>query len=219
MNTLSQQIRDLVEQSSTSSYAIAREAGIDKSAMSRFMNGGSLTMKKLDQLASVLGVTVTAKISKVPLPLEKGRPSMRKRKMIASAKIRRSEYSKMVEEYAQHAHDNCFQSHRGFWWIDSYHCLIYYNNHPYGSNPNLRGDETSRIKRQLKKSGFTVLASAYSGEIIEDERLTDEGERFTLAMAIACSSDQIKQVENIVGLEISESERRISEIHSRTKKS
>jgi len=58
MELLSQQIRMLVEKSSTSSYAIAQQAGIDKSAMSRFMNGGRLTMDKLDQLAKVLGISV-----------------------------------------------------------------------------------------------------------------------------------------------------------------
>ena len=112
MKLLSQQIRELVEQSATSSYAIAREAGIDKSAMSRFMNGGRLTMDKLDQLGKVLGVVVTPEVSVVPEPLEKGRPSISNDKdssmQTTRSRLTKPMAKKVADQFAERAHNHHF---------------------------------------------------------------------------------------------------------------
>ncbi len=181
MKLLSQQIRDLVSQSPTSSYAIAREAGIDKSAMSRFMNGGRLTMDKLDQLARVLGVAVTSEVSLVPRPLEKGRPTVVREKH----EMNRREAQRWAECFAQDAHDKHFSSRRGVWHIEDLDCLLLYNNNPYASDDSIRPREMKRIERRLKEVGIKILARGASEC------------NYTVSLLLDCSQDRMPQVVTI----------------------
>lgn len=208
MKTLSEQIREIIRQSSTSSYAIAREAGIDKSAMSRFMNGGNLTMGKLDQLASVLGVIVITEVSQVPRQLTKGRPTAKRetKKMIqAQQEIQffatEDDAKAFAKTYAQDAHDNYFHSRRGVWAINSESkdepgFLVYYNNNPYGPNKD-RANESKRIVRRLKDLGIYVLAKGQAGA-----KLQGTSESYTISMVLGCSPDKQSEVSRIIEEEV-----------------
>ena len=65
----SDQIRERVEASGRSRYAICKAIGFNQGAMSRFMSGkGGLSLDVLDRLAELLGLTVAVK----PETKEKG---------------------------------------------------------------------------------------------------------------------------------------------------
>lgn len=187
MKLLSQQIRDLVDGSPTSTYAIARAADIDKSAMSRFMNGGRLTMDKLDQLARVLGVTVHLdEISRVPRPLEMGRPKQRKEK-----KMTKQEAQKWADYFANDACENHFESRRGVWHIEDLDCLLLYDNNPYANDASRRPKQMKAIKERLKKVGIKTIACGGSKEEVH------EGESYTVSLLLDCSQDRMNEVTEI----------------------
>ncbi len=179
MKPLSQQIRDLVSQSATSSYAIARAAEISKSAMSRFMNGGNLTMDKLDKLAEVLGVIVTSEVSFVPLPLVKGRP-----KKLEKITMNKKKASETANQVANQAADKHFSSRRGILHIRDIDCLAYFNNNPY-DDPALRPRELSYLETELKKIGIKVIGRGAS----EDD--------YTVCLLLNCSVDRQTEVGEI----------------------
>jgi len=59
---LSDEIRDAVNASGMSRYAIAKTLGMAESTMSRFMNAkGGLSMDFIDRLAELLGLHIIAK--------------------------------------------------------------------------------------------------------------------------------------------------------------
>jgi hypothetical protein len=61
----SDQIRDAVNASGLSRYAICKAIGFNQGAMSRFMAGrGGLSTEILDRLAELLGLEVVAKLKK-----------------------------------------------------------------------------------------------------------------------------------------------------------
>lgn len=60
--SLSDQIRDAVDASGMSRYAICNTTGIGQSTMSRFMHRqGGLSMASLDRLADLLGLAVVTR--------------------------------------------------------------------------------------------------------------------------------------------------------------
>ncbi len=62
MANLSNQIRRAVERSGLSRYRICQEIVLDQALRSRFMSGqGRLSIKSLDRLAKLLGLTVSVK--------------------------------------------------------------------------------------------------------------------------------------------------------------
>jgi predicted XRE-type DNA-binding protein len=62
---LSEQIRNAVNASGMSRYAIAKALGIAESTMSRFMNGkGGLSMDFIDRLAELLGMHIVVRPTK-----------------------------------------------------------------------------------------------------------------------------------------------------------
>ena len=65
MTSFSDQIRRAVDRSGLSRYRICKEIDLDQALMSRFMSGqGGLSLKSLDRLAKLLGLTVSVKKSK-----------------------------------------------------------------------------------------------------------------------------------------------------------
>jgi len=59
---LSDEIRDAVNASGMSRYAITKTLGIAESTMSRFMNGkGGLSIDFIDRLAELLGIHIVVK--------------------------------------------------------------------------------------------------------------------------------------------------------------
>ena len=74
MDSFSDQIRRAVDQSGYTRYRIWQEIDIDQAVMSRFMSGqGGLSIKSLDRLAKLLGLTVVAKKAKPRRSAKKGR--------------------------------------------------------------------------------------------------------------------------------------------------
>ena len=73
---LSDQVRQAVEASGVSHYAIGKAMQIDKSAFSRFMSGrAGLSLTKLDALADVLGLDITMSGERPSIPQPgRGRP-------------------------------------------------------------------------------------------------------------------------------------------------
>lgn len=63
---LQDQIRELIRQQPCSNYRIAKLANINKSSMSRFMNGKSFNGDTLDRIATVLGLQIQATIQNPP---------------------------------------------------------------------------------------------------------------------------------------------------------
>jgi transcriptional regulator with XRE-family HTH domain len=65
--SFSDQIRDAVDASGLSRYAICNAIGISQSTMSRFMHHqGGLSMTSLDRLADLLGLSVTTRYKNKP---------------------------------------------------------------------------------------------------------------------------------------------------------
>jgi len=61
VRSFTNQIRDVINNSKLSRYAICKLANIDQSHMSRFMSGsGSLSTASLDRLAEVMSITIHA---------------------------------------------------------------------------------------------------------------------------------------------------------------
>jgi transcriptional regulator with XRE-family HTH domain len=54
----SDQIRQAVDASGMTRYAICKALGIDQATMSRFMAGSGMELSNLDRLADLLGLTV-----------------------------------------------------------------------------------------------------------------------------------------------------------------
>ena len=53
--TISEQLREAIGKSSLSAYELAEAAGVDRSVLSRFLNGKrSITLETFDRLAEVL---------------------------------------------------------------------------------------------------------------------------------------------------------------------
>ena len=63
---MQEQIRELIRQQPCSTYRIAKLSDINKSSMSRFMNGQSLSGQSLDRIAIVLGLQLQATIQNPP---------------------------------------------------------------------------------------------------------------------------------------------------------
>ena len=61
----SEQIRDAVNESTMSRYAMCKAIGFNQSGMSRFMSGkGGLSLEMIDRLAELLGLEITTR----PIP-------------------------------------------------------------------------------------------------------------------------------------------------------
>lgn len=57
----SQQLRDAIEASGITRYQICKGTGIDQGNLSRFMNGGGMSVESIDQLFAFLNLTIVPK--------------------------------------------------------------------------------------------------------------------------------------------------------------
>jgi len=56
--SVADQLRAHVAKSDRSLYQLAKEAGIHRSALTRFMRGGTLTIESIERLAPVVGLVL-----------------------------------------------------------------------------------------------------------------------------------------------------------------
>ncbi|HTM54860.1 MAG TPA: helix-turn-helix transcriptional regulator [Pirellulales bacterium] len=69
---LSDQIRQAIDESGLTRYRIAKETGIDESALAKFYNGrGGLSMEAVDRLGEYLQLTIT--LGRKPDSTKKGK--------------------------------------------------------------------------------------------------------------------------------------------------
>jgi transcriptional regulator with XRE-family HTH domain len=72
--TLRQQLIGMIESSGMTVYAIAKESGVDRSQLSRFLNDrGGLTLESLERLAPVLDIAIIGTKTKQTKATKKGR--------------------------------------------------------------------------------------------------------------------------------------------------
>jgi len=210
MGLLSEQIRELIRNCSTSPFAIARAAGIDSTSISRFMNGGNITVKKLDQLARILGVEIQSSVSLVPRALEKGRPAKKETKVALSKE--RIELELDAYHLAEDAYANHSSSRRGVWHIEDLDCLFVYNSNAFLQDPKARPRELRRVINRLKAAGVNLLARSSAGS-----EVADSNERYTVGILLDCSIDRMDEVTSILQEEAWRSRREVGEL-TRSKK-
>ena len=61
---LSEQLRTAIAASGVSCYRIAKDTGVDKAVLSRFVNGqAGLSLETVDQVGQYLGLSLVAKVA------------------------------------------------------------------------------------------------------------------------------------------------------------
>jgi len=206
MSFLSDQIRELVKKLSISPNLIAKAANIKKSAMSRFLEGGTLKMGKIDKLVMVLGLRAVSERYQVRDELAEGSPSMEASQwpILEHAKFEyfatEEEANQCAEELAVDAHAIKEEGPWGVWPIGRpdtellHNFLFYYNNNPYGGTlARMRGIETGRIVNELESIGIEVLAEGQAGE-----KLEGCDERYTIGLILGCPLNRQPVVERII---------------------
>lgn len=58
--TISDQLRRAIDDSGMSLYALSQQCGVSRSALGRFMAGGSAHLTTVDAIAGVLGLRIVA---------------------------------------------------------------------------------------------------------------------------------------------------------------
>lgn len=56
--------RNAINTSDLSAYAIARQSGVDRAAISRFLGGGALSVESIERIAPVIGVEIVMRRKK-----------------------------------------------------------------------------------------------------------------------------------------------------------
>lgn len=197
MKKLSEQIRDLVNQSSMSPHAIAKEASIEKSTMSRFMNGGTLTMQKLDQLATVLGVSVQSEVS-MKKAVDRGRPRKKENQAMLTKLRTKREMKACADYFAEKANTEYISDRRGVMHLESYDLVFVYNNNPWQAGVQYRRREMKRVEERLKNLGIEILAR---GSSPEEEGASSVQEPYTVGLLLACGQDRQLEILDIVNEE------------------
>jgi transcriptional regulator with XRE-family HTH domain len=182
----SEQLRQAIESSGTSRYALARSVGISDSALSRFMSGErGLTLASLDKLADALGLEVFIGVQKIPRHSPKGRRPARGSQM--TTKMTKALWQTLADDLAKDAHENYFPSRRGVWFLPSEGALCLYNNNPY-KDPMQRNEELAEFRDRMRAEGVKELAYAtYPPE-------GREGAGYTYAMLIDAGKERMNWV-------------------------
>lgn len=171
MASLSEQVREIVNRSSASRYAVARKIGVSEALLSRFLSGErGVSLATLDKLADVFGiVAIEGTLQTLPRPTKRGRKPKEVVMTTAVSKKRvgKEYWAQVAFSQAKINHDANFSSRRGIYEIvetptKSGSVLCIYNNNPYtdlkdGQSPK-RDLETSRLREFLKQQGIKELA-------------------------------------------------------------
>lgn len=65
MATVTETLRQMLDQSEQSRYSVSRETGIPESVLSRFVAGATLRGENIDKLADHFGMVLVAKAGRV----------------------------------------------------------------------------------------------------------------------------------------------------------
>src|SRR5215472_8763378 len=130
MKSFSDQIRGAIEASSITRYALAKQAGIAESALSRFMSGKqSISLATLDRIAENLGLAVIVGVPEGRKSRKPGRPKKEEPKMQKLRRMAKWEWNLLAASAAKDAHENMFSSRRGLYIVEGVG-IVYYDNNP-----------------------------------------------------------------------------------------
>src|SRR5712692_3698336 len=132
MKTFSDQIRDAIEASSLTRFALAKQAGIAESALSRFMSSKqSMSLATLDRIAENLGLQVIVGVPEVRKSRKPGRPRKKEEPKVQKLKrLTKSEWGWLAASAAKDAHEKNFPSRRGLYVVEGVG-IVYYDNNPF----------------------------------------------------------------------------------------
>ena len=170
MKPFSEQIRDAIEATGVSRYAIAEQTGISESVLSRFMSGSqSMSLASLDKIADALGLQVVVGVSSVQKPRKPGRPKTVEPNMKNLKSLTKTEYVRMAANAANAAYKENFASRRGVYVVAGAGIIIYYDNNPFRlpREDDPREMLIEEFRSFLKKNKLKEKACAYwpvSGE-------------------------------------------------------
>ena len=164
MNAFSDQIRDAIEASCVSRFALAEQAGIAESAISRFLSGKQgLSLSSLDKIAEVLGLQVLVGVQKVRKNRKRGRPKKDEpretqpkegeRKMQKPKKMTWLDWGQLALDAAKEANEKNFKSRRGLYVVENVG-IVYYDNNPFKLPPekDRREELITRFRTFLRNS-------------------------------------------------------------------
>ena len=150
-------------------------------------------MDKLDQLATVLGVTVTQEVSQVKRPSAKGRPPKRKvDEMQTTLRVNKRELESLASRAAKAAFEEEFSSRRGVWFYEDLNVVVVFNNNPF-NDASVRPKELRSLTIELKKLGIKIVALGQYGDTLENCE-----EQYTQTLVLNCGEDRVQDVVNIV---------------------
>ena len=163
MKPFSDQIRDAIQASGVSRYALAEQCGVFESAISRFMSGKqSMSLSTVDKIADTLGLQVIVGVSGVQKSRKPGRPKKENPKMQKLKALTRTEWGWLAANAAKEAHEENFSSRRGFYIVKGAG-IVYYDNNPFKlpREKDPREGLISQFRDFLKRSNLKEKASAY----------------------------------------------------------
>jgi transcriptional regulator with XRE-family HTH domain len=187
MGTFSDQIRDAIEASGVTRYALAKQAGIAESALSRFMSGKqSMSLATLDRIAETLGLQVIVGVPEVRKSRKPGRPKKEKPKMQQLKCLTKSEWGLLAANAAMDAHENHFPSRRGLYVVEGVG-VVYYDNNPIKlpREQDPREDLIAQFRAFLTRSGLKEKAAAYWP-------VSGDDKDYTFAMAIQAEESMLE---------------------------
>jgi transcriptional regulator with XRE-family HTH domain len=201
MASLSEQVREIVNRSSASRYAVSRKIGVSEALLSRFLSGEcGVSLATLDKLADVFGiVAIEGTLQQLPRPSKRGRKPKEKPMTTTVSKTRASKelWKMLASAQAEEMHEENFQSRCGIYEITdaptksgSVVCL--YNNRPYALDAETRecakrNEETKRLRSFLKQQGIVELA-------YETYPLEGENAGYTYAMILDATGNDFGRI-------------------------
>jgi transcriptional regulator with XRE-family HTH domain len=190
MTPFSEQIRNAIRNAGVSRYAIAKQANISESALSRFMSGEqSMSLATLDGIAEALGLEVIVGVSAVKKSRKPGRPKkLEKPEVKTLQKLTRREWAELAAYAAKDAFENNFSSRRGVFVIEGAG-IVYYDNNPFKlpHDQDARENLISEFRAYLKRSNLKEKASAYWP-------VSGEDKDYTFAMVIEAEEVMLEAI-------------------------
>ncbi len=197
MASFTDQIREIIKESTVSSYAIAKQTGISETLLGRFLKGErGLSLNSVDKLAEMFGIVAITGSQILPRPTKRGRKPKKKEETMSvtatSALHFKPTWSrvtlcKLAKAAAKVAYEDNFQSRLGVYEYSdlgtpSERVFCIYNNNPFELNDGIcerRAAETLKLRNALKKAGIKELA--YETYPFEGE----ESAGYTYAMLVS----------------------------------